>query len=197
MNVRPCSRVGSIRYRIAPKCSLSGPFCHSGVGRNPGVAGLVRSYDLVFTYPCQRVEGGSERRQELVVLALFASLVISNVLSVPLSLGVGLILGESFPRPVLVALMLLVGFVVHGPPVFGWRLGVMLGRYAGIGVLIHVSTLLTLGWYWLLSLAAVSYPGYLAVGVLMVVSSGVLAQVQGWVLGLLRWPFRLGGRLLR
>ena len=143
------------------------------------------------------MEGGSERRRELVVLALFASLVICNVLSVPLSLGVRLMLGESFPRPGLVALMLLVGFVVHGPPVFGWRLGVMLGRYAGIGVLIHVSTLLTLGWYWLLSLAAVSHPGYLAVGVLMVVSSGAMAQVQGWVLGLLCWPFRLGGRLLR
>ena len=58
LNVRPCSRAGSIRYRIAPKCSLSGPFCHSGVGQNPAVAGLVRSYDLVFTYPCQPQDGG-------------------------------------------------------------------------------------------------------------------------------------------
>ena len=53
LNVRPYSRAGLLRYKIAPKCSLSGPFCHSGVGRNPGVAGPVRSYNLVFTYPCQ------------------------------------------------------------------------------------------------------------------------------------------------
>ena len=174
-----------------------------GVGISLVAALILALGFLVFRWSeevgleLSRMEGGSERRRELVVLALFASLVICNVLSVPLSLGVGLMLGGSFPRPGLVALMLLVGFVVHGPPVLGWRLGVMLSRYAGIGVLIHVSTLLTLGWYWLLSLAAVSHPGYLAVGVLMVVGSGALAQVQGWVSGLLRWPFRLGGRLLR
>ena len=42
-----------LRYKIAPKCLLSGPFGHSGVGGNPGVVGTVRSYNLVFTYPCQ------------------------------------------------------------------------------------------------------------------------------------------------
>ena len=51
--VRPDSRLGLLRYKIAPKCLLPGPFGHSGVGGNPGVAGTVRSYDLVFTYPCQ------------------------------------------------------------------------------------------------------------------------------------------------
>ena len=174
-----------------------------GVGISLLVAFILALGFLVFRWSedvgleLSRMEGGAERRRELVVLALFASLVVCNVLSAPLSLGVGLMLGEPFPRPGLVALMLLAGFVVHGPPVLGWRLGVMLSRYAGIGVLIHVSTLLTLAWYWLLSLAAVSHPGYLAVGVLMVVGSGAMAQVQGWVSGLLRWPFRLGGRLLR
>ena len=51
--VRPDSRLGVLRYKIAPKCLLSGPFGHSGVGENPGVAGTVSSYNLVFTYPCQ------------------------------------------------------------------------------------------------------------------------------------------------
>ncbi len=51
--VRPDSRLGVLRYKIAPKCLLPGPFGHSGVGGNPGVAGTVRSYNLVFTYPYQ------------------------------------------------------------------------------------------------------------------------------------------------
>ena len=51
--VRPDSRLGVLRYKIAPKCLLSGPSGHSGVGGNPGVAGTVRSYNLVYTYPCQ------------------------------------------------------------------------------------------------------------------------------------------------
>ena len=56
--VRPDSRLGVLRYKIAPKCLLSGPFGHSGVGGNPGVAGTVRSYNLVYTYPCQGGAGG-------------------------------------------------------------------------------------------------------------------------------------------
>ena len=51
--VRLDSRLGVLRYKIAPKCLLPGPFGHSGVGRNPGVEGTVRSYNLAFTYPCQ------------------------------------------------------------------------------------------------------------------------------------------------
>ena len=42
-----------LRYKIAPKCLLPGPFGHSDAGGNPGVAGTVRSYNLVFTYHCQ------------------------------------------------------------------------------------------------------------------------------------------------
>ena len=57
--VRPDSRSGVLRYKIAPKCLLPGPFGHSGVGGNPGVAGTVRSYNLVFTYPCQGLPGGT------------------------------------------------------------------------------------------------------------------------------------------
>ena len=53
LNVRPHSRVGLLKYKTAPKCSLPGPFRHSGVGRNPGAVGPVRSYNLNFTYPCQ------------------------------------------------------------------------------------------------------------------------------------------------
>ena len=53
MIVRPDSRLGALRYKIVPKCLLPGPFRHSGVGRNPGVARPVRSYNLVLTYPCQ------------------------------------------------------------------------------------------------------------------------------------------------
>ena len=55
--VRPDSRLGVLRYKIAPKCLLPGPFGHSGVGGNPGVVGTVRSYNLVFTYPCQPERG--------------------------------------------------------------------------------------------------------------------------------------------
>ena len=51
-----------IRYKIAPKCLLPGPFGHSDVGWNPGVAGTVRSYNLVFTYPCQPRHRGLHRR---------------------------------------------------------------------------------------------------------------------------------------
>ena len=53
LNVRPHSRVGLLKYKTAPKCSLSGPFRHSGLCRNPGAVGPVRSYNLNFTYPCQ------------------------------------------------------------------------------------------------------------------------------------------------
>ena len=59
LNVRPHSRVGLLKYKTAPKCSLSGPFRHSGVGRNPGAVGPVRSYNLNFTYPCQPSARGS------------------------------------------------------------------------------------------------------------------------------------------
>ena len=52
-----------LKYKTAPKCSLSGPFRHSGVGRNPGAVGPVRSYNLNFTYPCQR---GAPRKPRLV-----------------------------------------------------------------------------------------------------------------------------------
>ena len=53
LNVRPYSRAGLLRYKIAPGYPLPGPFNHSGVGRGPEVAGPIRSYNLVFTYPCQ------------------------------------------------------------------------------------------------------------------------------------------------
>ena len=55
--VRPDSRLGLLRYKIAPKCLLPGPFRHSGLRRNPGAVGPVRSYNLNFTYPCQRLGG--------------------------------------------------------------------------------------------------------------------------------------------
>ena len=61
--VRPDSRLGLLRYKIAPKCLLPGPFRHSGVGRNPGAVGPVRSYNLVFTYPCQLQSGEALRGQ--------------------------------------------------------------------------------------------------------------------------------------
>ena len=51
LNVRPYSRAGLLRYKIAPGYPLPGPFNHSGVGRGPEVAGPIRSYNLVFTYP--------------------------------------------------------------------------------------------------------------------------------------------------
>ena len=56
-----------LKYKTAPKCSLSGPFRHSGVGRNPGAVGPVRSYNLNFTYPCQRVSGEFVARMEEVL----------------------------------------------------------------------------------------------------------------------------------
>ena len=61
LNVRPHSRVGLLKYKTAPKCSLSGPFRHSGVGRNPGAVGPVRSYNLNFTYPYQPGTWGRHR----------------------------------------------------------------------------------------------------------------------------------------
>ena len=59
--VRPDSRLGLLRYKIAPKCLLPGPFGHSGVDGNPWVVGTVRSYNLVFTYPCQPSHRGYTR----------------------------------------------------------------------------------------------------------------------------------------
>ena len=59
--MRSYSRSGLLRYNIAPKCLLPGPFGHFGVGGNPGVAGTVRSYNLVFTYPCQPRERENEK----------------------------------------------------------------------------------------------------------------------------------------
>ena len=52
--VRTDNRLGVLRYKIAPKCLLSGPFGHSGVGGNPSVAGTVRSYNLVLYTPVSR-----------------------------------------------------------------------------------------------------------------------------------------------
>ena len=51
--MRSYSRSGLLRYKIAPKCLLPGPFCHSGAGRNPRAVGPVRSYNPVLTYPYQ------------------------------------------------------------------------------------------------------------------------------------------------
>ena len=51
-----------LRYKIAPKCLLPGPFGHSGVGGNREVEGTFRSYNLAFTYPCQRLGGGTRRQ---------------------------------------------------------------------------------------------------------------------------------------
>ena len=65
--MRSYSRSGLLRYKIAPKCLLPGPFGHFGVGGNPGVAGTVRSYNLVFTYPCQPRE--RERWYAILLLA--------------------------------------------------------------------------------------------------------------------------------
>ena len=45
--------MGFRRYKIALQYLLPGPFRHSGLLRNPQAAGPVRSYNLVFTYPCQ------------------------------------------------------------------------------------------------------------------------------------------------
>ena len=59
LNVRPYSRAGLLRYKIAPGYPLPGPFNHSGVGRGPEVAGPIRSYNLVFTYPCQGAGPGA------------------------------------------------------------------------------------------------------------------------------------------
>ena len=53
MKVRLHSKMCLIRYKTAPECLLSGPFQHSGADRNPGVAGSFRSYNPVFTCPCQ------------------------------------------------------------------------------------------------------------------------------------------------
>ena len=53
VNVSSFGRSGLLRYRISPQSLLSGPFHHSGVGRNQDMAGPVRSYSLAFTYPCQ------------------------------------------------------------------------------------------------------------------------------------------------
>ena len=53
LNVRPYSRTGLLRYKNHSQNPLSDPFHHSRVGRNPEVAGPVRSYNLAFTYPCQ------------------------------------------------------------------------------------------------------------------------------------------------
>ena len=65
LNVRPHSRVGLLKYKTAPKWSLSGPFRHSGVGRNPGAVGPVRSYNLNFIYPCHLREEAQQTRARI------------------------------------------------------------------------------------------------------------------------------------
>ena len=80
--VRPDSRLSVLRYKIAPKCLLPGPFGHSGVGGNPRVGGTVRSYNLVFTYPCQLSAGGSHgvqrRLRQLGGLPLWGALEVGG-----------------------------------------------------------------------------------------------------------------------
>ena len=59
-----------LKYKTAPKCSLSGPFRHSGVGRNPGAVGPVRSYNLVFTYPYQHCPEEFREKARKLLLAM-------------------------------------------------------------------------------------------------------------------------------
>ena len=68
-----------LKYKTAPKCSLSGPFRHSGVGRNPGAVGPVRSYNLNFTYPCQH------RGRELLDLSGVSPLSGTGIRFLPVS----------------------------------------------------------------------------------------------------------------
>ena len=59
-----------LRYKIAPRYPLPVSLHHSGVGRDPEVAGPVRSYNPILTYPCQggklaggRTHGDARTRQ--------------------------------------------------------------------------------------------------------------------------------------
>ena len=65
--------VGLLRYKTAHKCSLSASFRHSGVGRNPGVVGPVRSYNRAFTYPCQPLSPLSDYLKMSLFLGLTPS----------------------------------------------------------------------------------------------------------------------------
>ena len=47
-----------LRYRIAPKCLLPGPFGHSDVGGNPGVAGRFVAIISFLHTPVSRATGG-------------------------------------------------------------------------------------------------------------------------------------------
>ena len=53
------SRSDLLRYKIAPKYPLSGPFHHSGVGRNPEVAGrfvaIISFLHTLVSLPCRSV----------------------------------------------------------------------------------------------------------------------------------------------
>ena len=77
--MRSYSRSGLLRYKIAPKCLLPGPFGHFGVGGNPGVAGTVRSYNLVFTYPCQGHGGGVLLAQKARLLSAVSACAVGEL----------------------------------------------------------------------------------------------------------------------
>ena len=47
-----------LRYKIAPKCLLPGPFGHSDVGGNPGVAGRFVAIISFLHTPVSRGRGG-------------------------------------------------------------------------------------------------------------------------------------------
>ena len=53
------SRADLLRYKIAPKYPLSGPFHHSGVGRNPEVAGRFVAIISFLHTPVSPVAGGN------------------------------------------------------------------------------------------------------------------------------------------
>ena len=52
-----------LRYRIAPKCLLPGPFGHSDVGGNPGVAGR---FVAIISFLHTPVSTGEGRRPVLI-----------------------------------------------------------------------------------------------------------------------------------
>ena len=70
------------------------------------------------------------------------------------------------------------GLALNGVFSAGWRISYVLIRYVGIGVLIYLMLGLSLVWLWLLGIFGdVSLP-HLAVGMIILLGSGVLLQCQ-------------------
>ena len=104
---------------------------------------------------------------------------LGHLASFPLGLVSGLVLlGEPVVSWQVALTAFLLGLALNGAFSAGWRISYVLSRYVGIGVLIYLMPGLSLVWLRLLGIFGdVSLP-HLAVGMVILLGSGVLLQCQ-------------------